>query len=351
MPSSSKALFKGTFISKGLTVQENKPIIAVTMATSRQGRAVVNHLSKTGEFKIRAITRSLSSKEAIKLSKLPNVETVEGDLLIPSSLDKCFNKVYGIFGNTTPTKGWSIGRGSIDEKYELIQGKNLINAVNKAKQLGTLKHFIFSSICKAKNPLINIQPPGHFSSKWRIEEFIKINNLKDISTIIRPVSYFENFNSDLPGVKISSNNFPGIVNKDIVWQTIAVDDIGGWTKAIFKNPKRFITEELNIAGEELTGQEMAKVWQKTNKYSSKKIKYTMVPRIVMKLVEYDIAQMATWIEKTGYGADLKLLKNLAKELDIQITPLSKWLKSNSLINTPPPSNSKVKLLMQLRAAN
>ena len=58
-------------------------------------------------------------------------------------------------------------------------------------------------------------------------------------------------------MKISESIFPGIVHKDKVWQTIAVDDVGLWTRAVFEHPKRFWGESMNIAGEEMTGQEMA----------------------------------------------------------------------------------------------
>ena len=36
----------------------------------------------------------------------------------------------------------------------------------------------------------------------------------------------------------------------------------------------------------------------------------MVPRQLMNFIEHDIALMASWIERAGYGADLKSLKIL-----------------------------------------
>ena len=124
-------------------------------------------------------------------------------------------------------------------QYEIEQGRNLVDVVKQLADLGTLKHFVFSSVCKPKDPLRNEPAPGHFTSKWNIEEYILINGLKKLSTILRPVSYFENFDSDLRGVKISESIFPGIVHKDKVWQTIAVDDVGLWTRAVFEHTKRF----------------------------------------------------------------------------------------------------------------
>lgn len=305
------------------------------MATSRQGSAVVNHLSRTGAFQIRAITRTPFSNRSVHLAKLPNVEIWNGDLLDYKSLERCFSGVYGIFGNTTPTKGWILGRGSIVREYEISQGRVLVDVIKKLADLGTLKHFVFSSVCKPKDPLKNEPAPGHFSSKWSIEEYILLNGLQELTTIIRPVSYFENFNSNLPGVKISEKVFPGIVHKDKVWQTIAVDDVGLWTKAVFKNPHRFLGEAINIAGEEMTGSEMAALWQKIKRNDSQSARYSMIPRRLINLIEHDIGTMASWIERTGYGANLKELKIIAKELDITMTSFSKWLQGNHSQNISP----------------
>ena len=310
-----------------LEKNDAKPIIAVTMSTGRQGRSVVNELSKTNKFTIRAITRNTSSDNALKLKQLPNVELFQADLLNKESLEKSFEGVYGIFGNTTPTKGWQ----PLVREYEIEQGRNLINLVKKSKEKGKLKHFIFSSVCKAKDPLMNEPAPSHFSSKWDIEDYIFLNDLKEITTIIRPVSYFENFNGNLPGLKITANSFPGVVKADKIWQTIAVDDIGKWCSAIFTKRNKFIGKSINIAGEELTGNQMAALLQKLRGSKSRDIKYSMVPRFLMKLFVHDIGIMADWIERTGYGADINEVKSIAKEENIDITSLSKWLINKNII--------------------
>ena len=93
-------------------VNENA-VIAVTMATSRQGTGVVKELSKTNKYQIRAITRNVKSTKALELASLNNVKVVKGDLMDPESLNKAFDGVEAIFGNTTPTKGWKLFRGSI----------------------------------------------------------------------------------------------------------------------------------------------------------------------------------------------------------------------------------------------
>tara|TARA_Y100001968_G_scaffold312288_1_gene335306 strand:- start:537 stop:1574 length:1038 start_codon:yes stop_codon:yes gene_type:complete len=305
----------------------HKPVIAVTMATSRQGLGVVKELNKTNKYQIRAITRNTKNEKALALARLSNVEVVKGDLMDPSSLEKSFEGVDIIFGNTTPTKGWKVFRGSIVRSYEIEQGFNLINQVKIAYEKGVLNHFIFSSICKCKDPLRNHPAPAHFTSKWDIEEYIKKMDLNDITTILRPVSYFENFTNNLPGYAFSKKIIPGIVHEDIKWQTIAVDDIGKWVRGILSKSDEYKNQAINIAGEELTGRDMAMTLQKIIQSEKIKTNYIMIPRKAIKLLELDIGVMADWIERTGYGADMSKLKKIQEELNIVPTSLENWFKS------------------------
>tara|TARA_Y100001968_G_scaffold235358_1_gene218501 strand:- start:356 stop:1393 length:1038 start_codon:yes stop_codon:yes gene_type:complete len=317
-------LEQGVIVESGL---KRNQVIAVTMATSRQGIGVVKELSKTNKYKIRAITRNTKSYKALELGKLNNVELVRGDLLDSESLNKAFDGVDVIFGNTTPTKGWKLFRGSIVRNYEIQQGFNLINQVKIAFDKGQLNHFIFSSISKAKDPLKNDPAPGHFTSKWDIEDYIQKLDLNKITTVLRPVSYFENFENKLPGYSISKEIFPGIVGKDFKWQTIAVDDIGKWVRGVLTKPERYKNQAINIAGEELTGHEMAMTLQTIVSSEGVKTNYVVIPRVAIKLLEYDIGVMADWIERSGYGADMNKLKLIQRELDIVPTTLKDWLKA------------------------
>ena len=302
-------------------------VIAVTMATSRQGMGVVKELSRTNKYQIRAITRNIKSSKALEIGSLKNVELIKGDLMDPQSLNKAFDGVDAIFGNTTPTKGWKLFRGSIVRSYELEQGFNLINQVKIAYLKGKLNHFIFSSISKAKDPLKNDPAPGHFSSKWDIEEYIEKLELKKITTVLRPVSYFENFENKLPGYTISKKVFPGIVGKNYKWQTIAVEDIGKWVRGVLSKPEKYKNQSINIAGEELTGLEMAMTLQRIVSSEGIQTNYLMIPRTAIKFLEYDIGVMADWIERSGYGADMNKLKIIQNDLNIVPTSLNDWLKA------------------------
>ena len=75
------------------------PLVAVTMATSRQGMGVVKELSRTNNYQIRAIARNTNSVKALELEKMNNVKVVKGDLMDQTSLKKAFEGVEIIFGN------------------------------------------------------------------------------------------------------------------------------------------------------------------------------------------------------------------------------------------------------------
>ena len=80
----------------------------------------------------------------------------------------------------------------------------------------------------------------------------------------------------------------------------------------------------------MTGEEIAALWQTINGNRSSSVRYLMIPRKIMNLIEHDIGLMASWIKRAGYGADLKALKVLGDELGISMTQLSSWLKEKSV---------------------
>ena len=60
----------------------------------------------------------------------------------------------------------------------------------------------------------------------------------------------------------------------------------------------------------------------------------MIPRPLINFLEHDIAIMADWIERTGYGVEMAKLKILSTELGIRMTSLEQWLEGNISLITP-----------------
>ena len=214
-------------------------IILVTGATGHQGGAVIKHLLADG-WKVRAMSRHPDHAEARAL-KESGVELVKGDFDVPSTLDEALKGVYGVFSVQQPLDN------GVDR--EIKEGKVLADV---AKSAG-VKHFIYSSYGAADRqtgvPFID--------SKWEIEEHIR--NLGLNWTIFRPVYFMENLLQ--PEIRDSVYNgvLPMALDPEMPLQLISVDDIGAFVALAFKNPDRFAGKALEIAGDELTGNQIAEI--------------------------------------------------------------------------------------------
>ncbi len=72
-------------------------VIAVFGSTGQQGGAVLRSLLQTGNYNLRAVTRSAKSEKAKKLAGLNNVTVHEADLDNPASLEQVLQGAYGAF--------------------------------------------------------------------------------------------------------------------------------------------------------------------------------------------------------------------------------------------------------------
>ncbi|KLO09041.1 NmrA-like protein [Schizopora paradoxa] len=217
----------------------SKPIIAVTGATGAQGGSVVRFLLKDGGFRIRALTRNVDSDTA-KALKEKGVEVVRADLNDLKSLEDAFKGVHGVFG---VTNYWD--PAVFNEEKEFVQGKLLVDA---AKAAG-VKHFVFSTLEEWNAP-----PVEHFNAKSRINNYLIESGVP--RTSVYTSFYFENFTNPIMGLAIKKEN--GYVAE---WPTLwsdgpipgyAVADTGAWVLAAFKDPSRFVGQDIKIITEIFT---------------------------------------------------------------------------------------------------
>ena len=68
--------------------------IAVFGSTGQQGGAVLKALANTGNYVLRAVTRSAKSEKAKSLASLKNVTVHEADLNNPASLDNVSFEIH-----------------------------------------------------------------------------------------------------------------------------------------------------------------------------------------------------------------------------------------------------------------
>ena len=219
-----------------------KKIIAVVGATGAQGgglvRAILN--DKNGAFTVRAITRNVQSDKAKGLAGL-GAEVVAADLDSPESLKKAFAGAYGVFCLTNFWEHFS-------PEKELAQAKRQAQA---AKEAG-VQHVIWSTLEDTRKwvPLSDNRMPTlmekykvpHFDAKGESDaEFTKLGVP---ATFLLTSFYWDNLIHFGMGPKKGPDGKLAFTlpMDDKKLPGIAAEDIG---------------KTVGIAGEHLTGQQMA----------------------------------------------------------------------------------------------
>jgi len=275
-----------------------KPIL-VLGATGRQGGAAAKYLLSAG-WSVRALSRKPDAEPARALRN-NGVEVIAGSMDDPADLDKAMDGVYGVF---SVQNFWECGY-----EREIRQGKNVADA---AKRAG-ISHLVYSSVGGAERKT----GLPHFESKWQIEEYIRSIGVQH--TIIRPVSFMENFLRMKDA--IANGLFPSAGQPDKPQQFVAVDDIGAAAAKAFAEPERFAAEAFELASDELTPRQVAETFSKV---LGKPVRHVQTPmEEVRKQMGEEGVKMIEWIDREGYKADLALLRS---RYGLQLTRLEEWIR-------------------------
>jgi uncharacterized protein YbjT (DUF2867 family) len=239
-----------------MTVAERK-IIAVVGATGAQGGGVVRAIQADpgGGFVARALTRDVNSDKAKELAKL-GAKVVVGDVDDQKSLERAFEGAYGAF---CVTFFWA----HLSPEREFAQASAQARA---AKNAG-LQHVIWSTLEDTRRwvPLSDDRMPTlmgkykvpHFDAKGEADQVFR--ELEVPTTFLLTSFYWENLIYFGAGPKRGPDGKLAITMPmgDKKLPGIASEDIGKSAYAIFKRGCEFIGKTVAIAGEHLTGAEMA----------------------------------------------------------------------------------------------
>ena len=235
----------------------SKKIITVFGATGAQGGGLAHAiLSDTNsEFSVRAVTRDPNSDKAKKLAEL-GAELVTADIDDKQSLAKALEGAYGAYFVTFFWAHFSAER-------ELAEAKSMAEA---AKEAG-IQHAIWSTLEDTRKwvPLEDNRMPTlhgkykvpHFDAKGEADKFFTDAGVP--VTFLRASFYWDNLIYFGSGPKKGPDGklyltFP---LDDKKMAGIASEDIGKCAYGIFKRGKEFIGKTIGVAGEHLTGKEMA----------------------------------------------------------------------------------------------
>jgi uncharacterized protein YbjT (DUF2867 family) len=251
-----------------------KKIIAVVGATGAQGGGLARAIAedKNGPFAARAITRKPDSDKAKELAAL-GVEVVAGDTDDPAGLDQAFAGAFGAFCVTNFWEHFTADR-------EGVQAANMARAAGKAG----LKHVVGSTLEDTRKtvPLDDPRLPTlqgkfkvpHFDGKAAADhEFTDAG----VPTTFMLVSlYWDNFihfgmgprkqpdGSLVLALPLGGVKLPGI----------GAVDVGKCAHGIFKRGTETVGQSIGIAGEILSGDEMA---AKMGRALGQKVVFSDVP--------------------------------------------------------------------------
>lgn len=281
----------------------NAKTIFVTGATGKQGGSVARHLVRAG-FLVKALTRNPQSPQAQALKTL-NIDVVRGDLNYPDSYRTYLTDVYGLFSVQTFAHG---------VKKEIYQGKSLATL---GKENG-VQHLVYSSVFAAD---LHSGVP-HLDSKLMIENHLKQLDLP--CTIIRPVSFYENFLIPQTKKSILKGKLVTPLDRLTTQQYLAVDDIGKAVAQIFQQPNTNLGKTLPLASEQLTSEDVARTFSQV---LGKSVTYQKLPALIVRLfLGKDLYKMFKWFDAKNQFS-LKDL-DLAHEEFPDLLKLKDWIKIN-----------------------
>lgn len=234
-----------------------RKIIAVLGATGAQGGGLAKAIlaDPNGGFAVRALTRDINSPKARALAQ-KGAELAAGDVDDPESLKKLFAGVYGAF---CVTFYWA----HFSPEKELAEARLMAEAAKQAD----LKHVIWSTLEDTRKwvPLDDNRMPTlmgkykvpHFDAKGEADGIFTGMGLP--VTLLLTSFYWDNFIYFGSGPKKGPDGKLALTFPmgDKKLPGIASEDIGKCALGIFKRGGEFIGKKVGIAGEQLTGDQMA----------------------------------------------------------------------------------------------
>lgn len=234
-----------------------KKIIAVVGATGAQGGGLVRTIlnDPASEFIPRAITRDINSGNARELARM-GAQLVRGDVDDEKSLGKAFEGAYAAY---CVTFFWA----HFSPDKEAASARNMAQA---SKAAG-IKHAIWSTLEDTRRwvPLSDDRMPTllgrfkvpHFDAKGEADHWFTDAGVP--TTFLLTSFYWDNLIHFGMGPKkgpdgklvftlpMGDKKLPGI----------AAEDIGKCAYGIFKRGTEFVGQTVGVAGEHLTGAQMA----------------------------------------------------------------------------------------------
>ena len=234
----------------------DKKLITVIGATGAQGGGLARAIlaDRGGEFAVRAVTRKPNGDAARALARA-GAEVVEADLDDIASLRRAFDGAYGAY---CVTNYWEL----LSPDRELAQAKHLADAT----QASSVSHIVWSTLedTRERVPLDDPRMPTllerykvpHLDTKGESDKHFDASR----TTWFRTSFYWDNLIHLGMGPKPDESGQLAFVLPmgDKKLPGIAAEDIGRCALGVFRRGPSAIGKYIGVAGEHLTGAEMAR---------------------------------------------------------------------------------------------
>lgn len=234
-----------------------KKIIAIVGATGAQGGSLARAIlsDSNSEFSVRALTRDPESPKAKALANM-GAEVIAGDIDDDESLKRLLNGAYGAY---FVTFFWA----HFSPEKEMEEARRMAEAAKDAK----VQHVIWSTLEDTREhvPLHDNRMPTlqdkykvpHFDAKGEADQFFR--ELDVPTTFLRASFYWDNFIHFGSGPQKGPDGkyYLTLPLDDKKMAGIAAEDIGKCAYGIFKRGQEMVGKTVGLAGEHLSGQEMA----------------------------------------------------------------------------------------------
>jgi uncharacterized protein YbjT (DUF2867 family) len=308
----------------------DRKTIAVVGATGSQGGGLVRAIlaDENGGFAARALTRDPDSEKARELKKL-GAEVVAADVDDPASLEQAFQGAHGAYCVTFYWEHFTPER-------EKTEARNMAAA---AKQAG-VRHVIWSTLedTRLQVPLDDDRMPTlmerykvpHFDAKGESNAFFTEMGVP--VTFLLTSFYWDNLIHFGMGPRRGEDGTLAFTlpMADRKLPGIAAADIGRCAYGIFKRGGGLVGKTVGIAGEHLTGQEMA---ERLAKALGQDVRYNAVTPAVYRGFGFpgadDLGNMFQY--KADLEKDFCAARDVAlsRALNPQLQTFAQWLEANA----------------------
>jgi uncharacterized protein YbjT (DUF2867 family) len=227
----------------------NKPLITVVGALSKQGRSVAHSLLESGKYRVRALTRRVDAPEAQALAK-QGAELVNIPLELGQTKDliEAFRGSQGAFLMTPPIMP--------PATHETELGKQLADAAVEAG----VQQVIFSALENVEKITEGKKWAPHFTDKARVEEYIR--TLPVVSSFVYLAYFYTNFVEYYqPRMDGDTLVFPIYLPKD--YRAPFVDPLTATGPAVLEvldHPEKYAGKSLPVIGDMITPGEMVETF-------------------------------------------------------------------------------------------